>query len=147
MILIDTNVVVGLVDERDELHSRAKKDIESLVGPFSVTSVVLAEAHFLMPEPHLRARLRHLLERLPISVVELAGTAWPSLFDWLERFAEHEPDLCDGQLCVLASERDASIWTYDREFQTLWRTPDGKPVRIVPTQPQRQRKRRTRRHA
>lgn len=132
MILVDTNVLVALADERDQLHARATRDLGRLQGPYALSSVVLAEAFFLLPERHLRLRVQHLVERLPLSFVEIAGASWPAVFAWLQRFVEHEPDLCDGQLCTLATELDASIWSYDAEFRTMWRGPNGSRLKIVP---------------
>src|SRR5437879_5495794 len=120
MILLDTNVVVALVDERDRLHPRAKRDLRKIAGPFGLTSVVLSEACFLMPETYLRERLRLLLARLPIGPIELEDPWWSDVFDWLVRYAEHEPDLCDAMLAVLASRKACPIWTYDSEFKRLW---------------------------
>ena len=132
MILVDTNVVVALVDERDRLHARAKRDLRKIAGPFGLTSVVMSEACFLMPETYLRERLRLLFDRLPIRPIELEEPWWSDVFDWLVRYAEHEPDLCDAMLAVLASREACPIWTYDGEFKHLWRRPDGKALRVVP---------------
>jgi predicted nucleic acid-binding protein len=132
MILVDTNVVVALVDERDRLHSRAKRDLRKIAGPFGLTSVVISEACFLMPETYLRERLRLLLDRLPIGPIELEEPWWSDVFDWLVRYSEHEPDLCDAMLAVLASRKAYPIWTYDSEFKRLWRRPNGKALRVLP---------------
>lgn len=133
MILLDTNVLVALVDERDALHARAKRDLPKLSGPFAITSVVLSETCFLLTAGYLRQRTRFLVDRMPLDHVELERAAWPEVFAWLERYAEHEPDLCDAQLAVLASRTPASIWSYDKEFRTLWRGIDGKALRVVPS--------------
>ena len=132
MILLDTNVLVALVDERDRLHSRAKRDLRKIAGPFGLTSVVLSETCFLMPESYLRERLRLLLDRLPIGPIELEEPWWSDIFDWFGRYAEHEPDLCDAMLAVMASRKACPIWTYDSEFKRLWRRPDGKALRVLP---------------
>jgi predicted nucleic acid-binding protein len=132
MILLDTNVLVALVDERDRLHARAKRDLRRLSGPFAITSVVVSETCFLLTAGYLRQRTRFLIDRMPLNHVELERAAWPEVFDWLERYAEHEPDLCDAMLVVMANRNAASIWSYDKEFRTLWRGTDGKALRVVP---------------
>lgn len=133
MILVDTNVLVALVDERDSLHARAKRDLRKVRGPFGVTSVVLSECCFLLEESYLRQRLHLLLERMACAAVEPDATWWGDVFAWLERYAEHRPDLCDALLAVLATRSRATIWTYDREFHSIWRDPGGKRLKIVPT--------------
>ena len=132
MTLLDTNVLVALVDERDQLHARAKRDLKTVVGPFGLTSVVLCESCFLLPQGYLRQRLRFLLDRLGVSPVDLDPSRWGEIFDWLARYAQHEPDWCDAELVVLAGRERSSIWTYDKEFRTLWRAPDGRSLKVVP---------------
>jgi predicted nucleic acid-binding protein len=94
--------------------------------------VVLSECCLLLEQDHLRRRLAHLLEHLPVSALELKPPWWGEIFDWLARYAEHEPDLCDAMLVLLASRHAFAIWSYDAEFRKLWRSRDGKPVRVVP---------------
>ena len=131
MTLLDTNVVVALVDERDQLHARAKRDLKTISGPFGLTSVVLCESCFLLPQPYLRQRLRFLLDRLGVSPVDLDPLRWGEVFDWLARYAQHEPDWCDAELVVVAAQEGSSIWTYDKEFRILWRAPDGRVLNVV----------------
>ncbi len=133
MILVDTNVLVALVDEGDALHTRATRDLKRLRrGPFGVMSVVLGEACFLLPLLHSRLRLRFLLDHLRSFSVELSIPWWNEVFDWLAIYADHEPDLADAALLHLSgSIPGASIWTYDREFATTWRHKDGTPPRLA----------------
>lgn len=131
MILIDTNVLVALVDERDQLHARATRDLSKLTGPFGVMSAVLSEACFLLDQAYLRARLGMLLERLPMVAIEPSAPWWNDVFQWLDRYADHTPDLCDALLVTHSSRTQAQIWTYDSEFKTVWRKPDGKKLTLV----------------
>jgi predicted nucleic acid-binding protein len=131
MILIDTNVLVALVDERDGLRSRALADLGKLKGPYEVLDAVLEETFFLLNEVYLRQRLRFLLERLVVGHAHLHADLWSSIFDWLEKYARHEPDLCDAMLIAAAAHQKCAIWTYDAEFTKLWRSPEGKPLQLV----------------
>jgi hypothetical protein len=48
------------------------------------------------------------------------------VLDWLARYAEHAPDFADGYLAVVSGvERRWKVWTYEREFRTIWRRTDG----------------------
>jgi hypothetical protein len=38
-------------------------------------------------------------------------------------------------LVVTAGRNHLTLWTYDREFQQLWRTPDGQKLKLVGTAP------------
>jgi predicted nucleic acid-binding protein len=132
MILLDTNVLIALVDERDRLHAKARRDLRKLKGPYAVTSVVLSECCFLLTQAHQRQRLAHLLKHLRVEPIEPEAPWWRPMFDWLAQYAEHDPDLCDAMLVLLAGRHALPVWTYDSEFRKLWRKPDGKPVQVIP---------------
>jgi predicted nucleic acid-binding protein len=132
VILLDTNVLVALVDERDGLHKRAQRDFGKLKGPFAVTSAVLVEACFLLRSDYLRARLHAILEMFGMKHVEVSAQQWPEIFQWLHDYASHVPDLCDAILVSFAYRETVSIWTYDKEFRTIWRTPHKKALKVVP---------------
>jgi predicted nucleic acid-binding protein len=127
-------VLVALVDERDGLHAQASRDLRRAArAALGVTSVVLAETCFLVPSGYLRGRLRFILQRLGVSPVELELPWWDDVMNWLERYQEHEPDLADAQLAVLCARRPrARVWTYDAEFRTTWRRPDGSSIPLFP---------------
>lgn len=137
MILIDTNVLVALTDARDGLNQRARSDLEALNAfDFLVITPVLAEACFLLEHPVQRKRLIAVIRALEISL-------WPdrdgtdlieSIFDWLAKLGDQAPDWADAQLAVLCSQRrNVKVWTYDTEFQTHWRQPDGAPIPLAVT--------------
>ena len=133
MILVDTNVLVALVDERDAMHDVAGRDLKRFHAEgLAVTSLVLGEALFLLPKRYQRKRLVLLLERLRPEPLELESPWWAEVFAWIDRYADHEPDLADAQLVALVSrDRRHSIWTYDREFRNVWRKPDGSALAVV----------------
>ncbi len=131
MILLDTNVLLALVDDRDSLHRVAAADLGRAKQPaFYVLDAVLTEAHFLLSHTSGRQRLRFLLENLRVRSLAMDETWWPDVFDWLEQYGEHEPDFADAQLVVLASRRRCRVWTYDREFRRIWRRIDGSRVPV-----------------
>jgi len=132
MILIDTNVLVALVDERDGLHARTKRDLRRVRGPFGVTGAVLSECCFLLEASYLRQRLSLLLEQMACVAIEPDAPWWSDVFAWMERYAEHSPDLCDALLAILAARMQATIWSYDREFHAIWRDPTGKRLKVIP---------------
>jgi hypothetical protein len=57
---------------------------------------------------------------------------WLEVLDWLAKYADHEPEWADACLAVL-SGRDSGlkVWTYDREFRTTWRRPDGSTIPLA----------------
>ena len=70
---------------------------------------------------------------MDLAIVETPPSAWKAILDWMERYEEHGPDLADAQLVAL-SATDASfrIWSYDKEFSTVWRRADGSRVPTTP---------------
>jgi predicted nucleic acid-binding protein len=133
LILVDTNVLVALVDEHDDLGPRATRDLKRLrTGRFAITAPILGEAFFLLPRAYLRKRLRFVLERLSVAVVEMPAAWWDDVFDWMERYQGHEPDLADAELATLCSKKpDYTVWTYDDEFRTIWRRKDGSRIPLA----------------
>jgi hypothetical protein len=58
--------------------------------------------------------------------VDDRDSMWTEIFRWLDKYSEYEPDWADAYLAVLCG-RDSThkVWTYDIEFRTIWRRPNG----------------------
>jgi len=129
VILIDTTPLVALCDAREAKHRTAVKQLESLAeDELAVCDAVLTETCFHLPHRTQRQRLRALLEALRIQPlpVTYARVLWMDALDWLAKYADHEPDWPDACLAVLSGrDTDLKVWTYDREFRTTWRRPNG----------------------
>lgn len=135
MILIDTTPLVALCDARDSYHKRAIDHLQDLAqSPFATCEAVLAETCFHLPHRSQRLRLQTLLDQLAVVPLPTTpdGRYRNEVFAWLVRYAEHEPDWADGCLAVLCG-RDAAarVWTYDNEFRTTWRRPDGTRIPLA----------------
>jgi predicted nucleic acid-binding protein len=135
MILIDTTPLVALCDARDSRHGRAMAHLDALApAGLGVCEAVVTEACFHLPHRSQRQRLRAVLGELDVTPLPGANEwdFWVEVFEWLEKYADHEPDWADGCIAVLCG-RDArlKVWTYDREFRTIWRRPDGTPIPLA----------------
>ena len=135
MILIDTTPLVALCDPRDSLNKISLKHLKILAqSEFAVCEPVLAEACFHLSAPSQRSRLQQLLERLDVIPVAAHDpqALWKEVFDWLKRYADHDPDWSDGYLAVLCGrDRKFKVWTYEIEFRTIWRRPNGTPIPLA----------------
>ena len=135
MILIDTTPLVALCDPRDGLHTKALADLDRVSKRGIVLcEPVLTEACFLLSHAVQRARLARLVGETGMAPLALEDEADLRLevFRWLARYAEHEPDWADGYLAVVSErEKDARVWTYDREFRTTWRQPGGARIPLA----------------
>ena len=133
MILVDTGPLVALIDPRDSLHRKARSDLENLTDPsFLVTVPVLTETFFHLFSRIARRKLCALLQELEMSIREIDGSTVAASMDWLDVYADHEPDFADAVTVVLSAEiEDSLVWTYDREFSTTWRKPDGSVIPLA----------------
>jgi predicted nucleic acid-binding protein len=135
MILIDTGPLVALCDARDGKHKQAVRQLQSLSDEeFGTCEAVVTEACFHLPHSSQRERLRALLRALDVASVpsRLETGFWLDTFDWLARYAEHDPDWADACLAVLSGrDRHVRVWTFDREFRTTWRRPNGTVIPLA----------------
>ena len=135
MIVIDTGPLVALCDARDGKHKLAVRQLQSLAGePLAACDAVLTEACFHLPHRSQRQRLRALLLELDVEPVPaiLDSGFWSDTLEWLVKHGEHEPDWADACLAVLSGhDRQIRIWTYDREFRTTWRRPNGTAIPLA----------------
>ena len=135
MIIIDTGPLVALCDPRDSLSKTALKHLKTVAkSPLATCEPVIAEVCFHLAAPSQRMRLQQTLERLNIApvAVENVQSFWKEVFDWLNKYSEHEPEWADGCLAVLCGrDRKFKVWTYDIEFRTTWRRPDGSPIPLA----------------
>lgn len=137
MILLDTTPLVALCDPRDRLNERALRDLDRLAKRSLVLcEPVLTETCFHLPHRMQRERLHRFLIEFGVRSHECNDPAKFRLevFAWLVRYEQHMPDWTDGYLAVASSHvRAARVWTYDSEFRTIWRRPDGTRIPLAVT--------------
>jgi predicted nucleic acid-binding protein len=134
VILADTGPLVALCDSRDALHRKALEHLPKMVRTgLRVCEAVLVEACFHLPHAYQRRRLRAMLEEFQITCLATREPAFShDVFNWLDRYADQEPDWADACIAVLcARHKDLRVWTYDREFRSIWRKPDGKVIPLA----------------
>jgi predicted nucleic acid-binding protein len=135
MILIDSGPLIALLDDRDHLNRRAIRELKRAKRKELYTCApVLTEVAFALPGLHHRRRLRSFLETFSVRAALVAPEEllWGEVLDWLDQYADHDPDWADGWLAVLCQhERRFRVWTFDREFRTVWRRPDGSSIPLV----------------
>jgi len=135
MVLIDTTPLVALCDPQDSLNKTARRHLKLLAkSQFAICEPVLTEVCFHLSTPPQRIRLQRTLEAFNVSPV-LAGDAhslWNEVFEWLNKYRDHQPDWSDGYLAVLCGrDREFKVWTYDAEFRTVWRKPNGSAIPLA----------------
>jgi predicted nucleic acid-binding protein len=135
VILLDTAPLVALCDPRDSLNAVAVSDLaRASRHPLVTCAAVMTEACALLPHRMQRQRLHRFIEDFSVTAYtpQDERRLWGEVFEWLEQYEEHDPDWADGYLAVVSGhERRARVWTYDREFRTVWRRPDGSRIPLV----------------
>jgi predicted nucleic acid-binding protein len=135
VILADTGPLVALCDPHDRKHADAAGDFERLGSEkFAICEAVLVESHFHLRAASARERLWDLLRELDVEL--LGGRADPgfleAVFVWLHKYRDQEPDWADASIAVLVGSDDTlRVWTYDTEFRTKWRKPNGRAIPLV----------------
>lgn len=134
MILLDSNVLIALCEPRDQLHRKSVEHLDTL-RRHELTTIesVLCETCFGLPRTYQRARLRDVLATFGIGVSHLDHTQMPSeVLAWMDGYADHDPDWADACIAVHSgADRKLKVWTYDREFATHWRRPDGSRIPLA----------------
>jgi predicted nucleic acid-binding protein len=129
VILIDTGPLVALCRRRDTHHRRAVEHLQSLANnQFAVCEAVVVEACFHLLHRAERRRLAALLHAVQVAwlLPALGADYRRHVFEWLIKYADHQPDWADACIAVLSGyDTKVMVWTYDREFRTIWRRPDG----------------------
>jgi predicted nucleic acid-binding protein len=135
VILIDTTPLVAVCDASDSKHRMALKHLESLASNgFAICDAVLTEACFHLPHRNQRQRLRALLHDLSVQPIPATyeHDFLLEVLDWLTKYADHEPDWADACLAILSGrDKNLKVWTYDREFRTTWRRPNGTVIPLA----------------
>ena len=134
MILVDTTPLVALCDARDGLHRAARGHLAKLVPKgLHVCEAVLVECCFHLPHAAQRQRLEATLDELGIDSLPTGDPPFRSdVFAWLAKYADQAPDWADGCIAVLCGRvKGLRVWTYDSEFRTTWRRPDGRRIPLA----------------
>jgi predicted nucleic acid-binding protein len=135
VVLVDAGPLVAICDARDSKHRTAVRQLESLAPDgLLVCDAVLTETCFHLPHRNQRLRLGALLCDLPIEPFPESQNraVRDQVFEWLIKYADHEPDWGDAWLAVLSGQfKRMKVWTYDREFRSMWRRPDGTAIPLA----------------
>ena len=119
MIVADTSVWVAV------LRSRTAPEAPILTALLDTDDVILpvfVRVELLLGAPARdRGRLREVLSALPVAYPSEA--TWPLIESWAASAAEAGQRFGVGDLLIaaLASERDALIWSLDRDFERMAR--------------------------
>jgi uncharacterized protein len=123
-VLLDTGVIVALLDRSERTHPRCVEAIESLVAPLVTCEAVIAEACYLLRGIHGAADA--VLDNVEAGVFEIPFRligASRSIRLLMKKYARVPMDFADACLVHLADELGTGrILTLDSDFRTYrWR--------------------------
>jgi len=131
-VLLDTGVIVALLDNSEQAHRVCAEAIHAAVAPLITCEAVIAESCYLLrnfpgaPEAIIDNVAAGLIQ-IPFQLSKEAA----SVKQILRKYRDRKIDLADACLIRLADEFEASdILTLDKDF-TIYRWGKNKPFRIL----------------
>jgi len=123
-VLMDTGVIVALLDRSERHHARCVTVMEGLERPLVTCEAVIAESCYLLRGlPGAADTILENVERGVFQIPFQLSRAAPPVRSILRKYRDLAPDLADACLVQLAEELDTGdILTLDRDFESYrWR--------------------------
>jgi predicted nucleic acid-binding protein len=131
-ILLDTGVIVALLDRTESNHAACVKAIEESAAPLVTCEAVIAESCYLLRRQAGAAEA--ILENVRTGVFSIPwqlSQAAASLQRLFRKYRDREMDLADACLVHLAGElQTGEILTLDRDFE-VYRWGANRPFRLL----------------
>jgi predicted nucleic acid-binding protein len=131
-ILLDTGVIVALLDRSERAHPGCVKAVAEVAGPLVTCEAVIAESCYLLRSQPGAADA--ILENVRTGVfhipLQLSQAAAP-LQKLFRKYRDREMDLADACLVYLAGElQTGDILTLDHDFE-IYRWSGNKPFHLL----------------
>ena len=131
-VLLDTGVIVALLDRSEKFHRTCAESLRALEAPLVTCEAVIAESCYLLrnlpgaPEAVIENVVGGIFQ-VPFQLSREAA----AVKQVLRKFRDRGIDLADACLIRLADEFEtADILTLDKDFQ-IYRWGKNKPFRIL----------------
>ena len=131
-VLLDTGVIVALLDRSERHHARCVAVMEGLERPLVTCEAVIAESCYLLRGlPGAADSILENVERGVFQIPFQLTRAPAAVRSTLRKYRDLAPDFADACLIQLADELDTGdILTLDRDFQSYrWRR--NRPFRLL----------------
>ncbi len=122
--LLDTGVIVGLLDRSEAYHDRCVTALGSLEGPLVTCEAVIAESCYLLRDlPGAAETVLENVERGIFQIPFQLSRAAPLVKAVMRKYRDLPADFADACLIQLADELNTGdILTLDRDFESYrWR--------------------------
>lgn len=133
-ILVDTGPLYALAMRRDALHTRARKELDELMGQgwvltLSFSNILETQSLLLRREsPGFACEFMQAAQK-GLALINPLAEDYLAAQEILKRYQDQKITLFDGVLFVLSQRLNSNIWTFDRDFDVLsaqvWRHQDN----------------------
>ncbi len=131
-VLLDTGVIVALLDRSEKFHQTCSQAVRSLEAPLATCEAVIAESCYLLGS--LRGASEAVIENVVAGIFQIPfqlSREAASLKQILRKYTDRKIDLADACLICLANEFEtADILTLDKDFQ-IYHWGRNKPFHIL----------------
>ena len=131
-VIVDTSILVALIDQRDSHHEWARQQLGGIAPPLLTCEAVISEAWFLLKRVRNgREALLLLLEQDQISVAFDLNTELLSVVALMRRYESVPTALADSELVRMAElYPNSSVFTLDSDFQ-VYRKNRNIPIPLI----------------
>ena len=134
-VLLDTGVIVALLDRSERLHRACAGAVRELQAPLITCEAVIAESCYLLRD--LSGASEAVIENVAAGIFQIPfqlSRESAGVKHVLRKYRDRKIDLADACLIRLADEfGTADILTLDRDF-LIYRWGKNKPFRMLPNQ-------------
>jgi len=131
-VLLDTGVIVGLLDRSEKFHQACSLAVRSLDAPLVTCEAVIAESCYLLRG--LPGAPEAVIENVAAGIFQVPfqlSREAAGIKQVLRKYRDRKIDLADACLIRLADEFDtADILTLDKDFE-VYRWGRNRPFRIL----------------
>jgi uncharacterized protein len=131
-VLLDTGVIVALLDESEGYHQACADCIETLAAPLVTCEAAIAESCYLLRR--VSGAANAVLENVALGIFQIPfqlSRSAPQIQRVFRKYRDREVDLADACLVHIATELGSGeILTLDRDFQ-IYRWGTNKTFRLL----------------
>jgi uncharacterized protein len=132
-VLLDTSVIVALLDRSERLHNACAEVIQEIEAPLMTCEAVIAEGCYLLRS--LAGAPEAIIENVVAGIFQIPfqlSREAAGVKRVLRKYRDRRVDLADACLICLADEfGSGDILTLDRDF-AIYRWARNKPFRMLP---------------
>lgn len=132
-VLLDTGVIVALLDASEQFHNLCARAVAGLYPPLITCEAVIAESCYLVR--NLPGAAEAVLDNVTAGIFQIPfqlSRDTSAVKQVIRRYRDRRIDLADACLIVLAEEfSTADVLTLDRDF-AIYRWRKNKPFRLLP---------------